>query len=488
VESISAVTDVSRAGQGVVAMNSRSLLKENAGILELAQRFLDPFVVVTTGMMLYAIRFESWDFPTNYVFVLIGAFLFCLAVFPFFDMYRPHRGASLWAEIQILASAWAVVCAGLIIVLFATKSSTDFSRIWIGQWAVAGFVTLIAFRVVLRLGLRFFRRRGFNLRFIVIAGAGKLGQDVAHRLAASPWTGLKVVGFYDDDPRMQRQVFEGVPVRGGLHRLPQEVVELGIDQVWIALPLQHDKQVKSLVSHLSHLPVQVTFIPDIYGVHLLNHSIGEVAGFPVIRLLESPLSGVQGIIKVVEDKILAVLILLMASPLMLLIIFGVKLSSPGPIFFRQLRGGLHGERIWVLKFRTMKHHAEPSEKVPQAMPGDHRITAFGAFLRRSSLDELPQFLNVLKGDMSIVGPRPHAVAHDEFYQQQIDAYMLRHHVKPGITGWAQVNGWRGETGEIEKMEMRVKYDLYYINNWSLWFDLRIIFMTVFMMITGRNAH
>jgi putative colanic acid biosysnthesis UDP-glucose lipid carrier transferase len=283
-------------------------------------------------------------------------------------------------------------------------------------------------------------------------------------------------------------MFEGVPVRGGLHRLPQEVVELGIDQVWIALPLQHDKQVKSLVAHLSRLPVQVTFIPDIYGVHLLNHSIGEVAGFPVIHLLESPLSGVQGIIKAVEDKILAAFILLVASPLMLLIIIGVKLSSPGPIFFRQLRGGLHGERIWVWKFRTMKHHAEPSEKVPQAMPGDHRITAFGAFLRRTSLDELPQFFNVLKSDMSIVGPRPHAVAHDEFYQQQIDAYMLRHHVKPGITGWAQVNGWRGETGEIEKMEMRVKYDLYYINNWSLWFDLRIIFMTVFMMITGKNAH
>ncbi|WP_239250108.1 undecaprenyl-phosphate glucose phosphotransferase [Candidatus Nitrotoga sp. M5] len=469
-------------------MDSRSLLKENASTLEFVQRFLDPFVVVASGILLYGIRFESWDFPMNYVFVLIGGFLFCLAIFPFFDMYRPRRGASLWAEIQILASAWTVVCAGLIIVLFATKTSTYFSRIWIGQWAIAGFVSLVAFRVTLRVGLRFFRRRGFNLRFIAIAGAGKLGRDVANRLAASPWTGLKVIGFYDDDPRIQRQVLEGVPVRGGLHCLPKEVVELGIDQVWIALPLQQDKQVKSLVAHLSRLPVQVTFVPDIYGVHLLNHSIGEVAGFPVIHLLESPLSGVQGIVKAVEDKILAVLIMLLAIPLMLLIIIGVKLSSPGPIFFRQLRGGLHGERIWVWKFRTMKHHTEPPEKVSQARPGDHRITAFGAFLRRTSLDELPQFLNVLKGDMSIVGPRPHAVAHDEFYLQQIDAYMLRHHVKPGITGWAQVNGWRGETGEIEKMEMRVKHDLYYINNWSLWFDLRIIFMTIFMMITGKNAH
>jgi len=173
---------------------------------------------------------------------------------------------------------------------------------------------------------------------------------------------------------------------------------------------------------------------------------------------------------------------------MMLIVLGVKLSSPGPVFFRQLRGGLHGERILVWKFRTMKPHDEPPGEVPQAVRGDERITSFGAFLRRTSLDELPQFINVLKGDMSIVGPRPHAVEHDEFYQRQIDAYLLRHHVKPGITGWAQVNGWRGETREIEKMEMRVKHDLYYVNNWSLWFDLRIIFMTVIMMLVGKNAH
>lgn len=469
-------------------MNSRSLLKENAGLLELIQRFLDPLVVVATGVALYAIQFGNLDFPRNYVSVLAGVFLLCLAVFPFFNIYRPYRGASLWAETQTLASAWAVVLAGLVIALFVTKTSTYFSRLWIGQWAVAGFVGLVIFRMALRGGLRLLRRHGFNLRFIAIAGAGDLGRGVARRLAASPWTGLKVVGFYDDDPRMQQQVLEGVQVRGGLHRIPSDVAELGVDQVWIALPLHHDKQVRSLVAHLSRLPVQVTFVPDIYGVQLLNHSIGEVAGFPVIHLMESPLAGVKGLVKTIEDKLLATLILVVASPLMLLIAIVVKLSSPGPVFFGQLRGGLYGERIWVWKFRTMRHHTKPPEKITQATPGDSRITAFGAFLRRTSLDELPQFFNVLKGDMSIVGPRPHAVEHDEFYQRQIDAYMLRHHVKPGITGWAQVSGWRGETGEIEKMEMRIKHDLYYINNWSLWLDMRIIFMTVYMMLSGRNAH
>lgn len=469
-------------------MTSRSLLKENSGLLELIQRFMDPLLVIASGAALYAVQFGNLGLPRNYVFVLGGGFLLCLAVFPFFKIYRPYRGASLWAETQTLASAWTVVFAGLVMALFATKTSTDFSRLWIGQWAVAGFLSLVVFRMALRGGLRLLRRHGFNLRFVAIAGAGDLGRDVARRLAASPWTGLKVVGFYDDDPRLQRQMFEGIQVQGGLHRIPGDVAERGIDQVWIALPLHHDKQVRSLIEHLSRLPVQVTFVPDIYGVQLLNHSIGEVAGFPVIHLMESPLAGAKGIVKVIEDKLLATLILSVTVPLMLLIAIGVKLSSPGPFFFGQLRGGLHGERIWVWKFRTMKHHAEPQGRITQAMPGDSRVTAFGAFLRRTSLDELPQFFNVLKGDMSIVGPRPHAVEHDEFYQRQIGAYMLRHHVKPGITGWAQINGWRGETGEIEKMEMRVKHDLYYINNWSLWFDLRIIFMTVFMMIMGKNAH
>ena len=469
-------------------MTSRSLLKENSGLLELIQRFLDPLLVVASGIALYAIQFGNLNFPRNYVFILTGGFLLCLAVFPFFNIYRPYRGASLWAETQTLASAWTVVFTGLVMALFVTKTSTDFSRLWIGQWAVAGFVSLVVFRLALRGGLRLMRHHGFNLRFIAIAGAGDLGRDVARRLAAAPWTGLRVVGFYDDDPRLQRQEIEGVRVRGGLHRIPMELVDLGIDQVWITLPLHQDKEVRSLVGQLSSLPVQVTFVPDIYGVQLLNHSIDEVAGFPVIHLMDSPLSGINGLVKSIEDKLLAALILLASAPLMLVIAIGVKLGSPGPVFFGQLRGGLHGERIWVWKFRTMKHGAEAPGTVTQATPGDSRITVFGAFLRRTSLDELPQFFNVLKGDMSIVGPRPHAVEHDEFYQRQIDAYMLRHHVKPGITGWAQVNGWRGETGEIEKMEMRVKHDLFYINNWSLWFDLRIIFMTVFMMILGKNAH
>ncbi len=457
-------------------------------MLELVQRVLDPVLVLAVGVLLFAIQFHHLDFSRNYLLILSGAFLLCMAVFPFFDMYRLQRGASLWSEARSVASAWTLVVAGLAVMLFATKTGSDFSRLWIGRWAVAGFVALVLLRLCIRGGLRLIRRQGYNLRFVAIAGAGELGRGLARQLAAAPWTGLKVIGLYDDDPRLQGLDFDGAIVRGGLHRLAKEAKTLGIDQVLIALPLQQDKKVSALVNQLSKLSVQVTLVPDIYGFQLLNHSIGEVAGFPVIHLMQSPLSGVRGFVKAIEDKVLAALILLLASPLMVLIVLGIQVTSPGAIFFRQLRGGLHGERIRVWKFRSMKPHAATPGKIDQAVLGDHRITPFGAFLRRTSLDELPQFFNVLAGDMSIVGPRPHAIEHDDFYRKKIDVYMLRHHVKPGITGWAQINGWRGETGELIKMEMRVKHDLYYISNWSIWFDLRIIFMTMYIVLTGRNAH
>lgn len=469
-------------------MTFRSLLKKNADTISMIQRLVDPLLVLITGTVVYAIRFGSFEIPEEYIVILIGICLICLAIFPFFDLYRPRRDESLWSEIQTLTKAWFIVYAVLVGIMFATKTSTEYSRVWITGLMIGGLSSMTLFRLILRSSLRFLRRRGINTRNIVIAGAGELGREVAQRITASHWTGLKIIGFYDNAPQFQGQVIEGVPVRGGLPLLPQEATKLGVNQVWIALPLNQDAQVKSMVAQLNRLPVQITFVPDIYGVHLLNHSIGEIAGLPVIHIMETPLSGINGFIKELEDKILAISILLAASPLILLIILGVKLSSPGPVFYKQLRGGMHGERIWVWKFRTMKHHSEPPEKIFQAVPGDARITPFGAFLRRTSLDELPQFLNVLKGDMSIVGPRPHAVEHDHFYQQQIDTYILRHQVKPGLTGWAQVNGWRGETGEIRKMENRIRHDIYYINNWSLWFDLRIIVKTVFIILTGKNAH
>lgn len=464
-------------------MTSRSLLKENAGLLELIQRFLDPLLVVASGVVLYAIQFGTLDFPRNYIFVLTGGFLLCLAVFPFFNIYRPYRGAGLLAETQMLASAWAVMCTGLVMALFATKTSTDFSRLWIGLWAVVGFLSLVVFRMVLRGGLRFLRSHGFNLRYIAIAGAGDLGREVASRLAASPWTGLKVVGFYDDDPRLQRQTVEGVQVRGDLHRISSEVEELGINQVWIALPLKAEDKVRSLLHELRHSAVDIRFIPDIFGFRLLNHSVTEVAGFPVMNLSVTPMMGVNRVVKALEDRVLASLILLLVSPFLLLIALGVKLSSPGPVFYRQERVGWNGKPFMMLKFRSMPVGVEKNG-VQWGGARSMEATPFGVFLRRTSLDELPQFINVLNGDMSIVGPRPERPMFVEKFKDEIPDYMKKHLVKAGITGWAQIAGWRGDTD----LTKRIEYDLYYIEHWSLWFDLRIILLTVFKGFISKNAY
>jgi putative colanic acid biosynthesis UDP-glucose lipid carrier transferase len=221
---------------------------------------------------------------------------------------------------------------------------------------------------------------------------------------------------------------------------------------------------------------------------LLNHSITDVAGFPVLNIRTSPMKGVNRLVKALEDRLIAAMIMLLISPLMLLIAVGVKLTSRGPVFFKQRRLGWDGRIINVYKFRTMHVHQEADGHLTQATANDARVTHFGRWLRRTSLDELPQFINVLQGCMSIVGPRPHALLHNELYKESVQAYMQRHHMKPGITGWAQVNGWRGETDTLNKMQKRVEYDLYYINNWSLGFDLKIIFLTLFRGFTSRNAY
>jgi putative colanic acid biosynthesis UDP-glucose lipid carrier transferase len=258
--------------------------------------------------------------------------------------------------------------------------------------------------------------------------------------------------------------------------------------VWIALPLRAEERVKRLLEGIAPLNVNVRFVPDIFGFRMLNSSFTEVVGLPVINVTESPLSGIKGAMKWAEDKALAIVILALIWPVMLVVAIGVKMSSPGPVIYHQRRGGLDNREIVVWKFRTMTVHEERGDyELPQAKRNDPRVTKFGAFLRRTSLDELPQFLNVLLGDMSIVGPRSHPLWLNEFYVDKIPTYVLRSWIKPGITGWAQICGWRGGTEETWKMEMRVAHDLFYIENWSLLFDLYIILMTVFWL-RSREAY
>jgi putative colanic acid biosynthesis UDP-glucose lipid carrier transferase len=261
-----------------------------------------------------------------------------------------------------------------------------------------------------------------------------------------------------------------------------------IDEIWLAFPLSSEKRVKELLHILRHQMITIRFVMDMFGLEMRTHSMTQLLGFPSLNLNMTPMVGGSRLIKAIEDRVLSALILILISPLLLGIAIGVKCTSRGPIFFKQLRHGWDGRIITIYKFRTMFEHQEEAGRVSQAKLDDPRVTPFGRLLRKMSLDELPQFINVLQGRMSIVGPRPHAVSHNEFYKDSIKAYMQRHKVKPGITGWAQVNGWRGETDTLEKMEKRVEYDLYYIENWSLGLDIKIIFLTILKGLINKNAY
>ncbi|ROR35152.1 undecaprenyl-phosphate glucose phosphotransferase [Inmirania thermothiophila] len=469
-------------------MRARGLLREYARTLSVVARTLDALAVVLAALAAYGLRFGELHLPRHYQIALVVGALLTLVVFPYFHVYQSWRGRSAFAHLRQVALAWAAVAAGLVILGTATKTSVLFSRHWMWMWGAGGFAMLLLFRLVLTYVLRLMRARGLNHRRALIVGTGRQAREIARRLRENPWVGIDLVGFVAENGGPGSGTLDGHPILGRIDRLGALVAERPVDEVWIALPLRAEERLQQILHELRHCTANIRYFPDLFGFRLLNHAVTEIAGLPVLDLSVTPMSGINRLVKAVEDRVLAAVILVLVSPLMLLIAIGVKLSSPGPVLFKQRRHGWDGRPIKVYKFRTMVVHEEPPGKLTQARRDDPRVTRFGAFLRRTSLDELPQFFNVLQGRMSIVGPRPHAVEHNEQYKELVEAYMLRHKVKPGITGWAQVNGWRGETDTIDKMRKRVEYDLYYIENWSLWFDLKIIFLTLFRGFVHRHAY
>jgi putative colanic acid biosynthesis UDP-glucose lipid carrier transferase len=329
------------------------------------------------------------------------------------------------------------------------------------------------------------RLLGYNHRRIVLIGGEAVAQRVIRQLRENPWVGAEVVGLFED--RDIGTELDGIPVLGRFaDAAPMLTARHDIHQVWFAMPLSAESRMRAVLTSLRHVTADICFVPDIFGFQLLNHSISEVAGLPIVFLTASPLVGTNRILKEIEDRVLATIVLVLLAPLMAAIAVAIKLTSRGPLLFVQKRHGWDGKSISVYKFRTMIVHDERPGNVTQATRNDPRVTRIGRILRRTSLDELPQLLNVLEGSMSLVGPRPHAVEHNEQYKELIDSYMLRHKVKPGITGWAQVNGYRGETDTVDKMKMRVEHDLYYIEHWSLWFDLRIMLLTLLRGVWWSN--
>jgi len=452
-------------------------MKENANLLVLCIKLLDSSFIIASGMLCFFFlepikHFPSYTgyMPANYLTLILLGFIFSAWWFPKFRVYQSWREANLTVEVSALFFGWSCSLLGILAFIFFTKTATEFSRHWFILWYISTFFILFLTRLILRWSLHKLRSKGYNLRHIVIVGSGNLSQEVSRKIQSAPWMGLKIRGYFFDIP-MQNSMT--LPCLGELKDIISYVEENNIDQVWITLPLQEIAQIESLCHQLHSVLVEVKLVPNIASLRLLTRATIDVNGMSIINLSPPHLSSTAQLIKWLEDKVLALFILLLISPLLLCIALVIKLTSSGPVLYKQERIGSDGKSFKMLKFRSMPINSD-KDKV-WGHSNDKKKTSVGAFLRKTSLDELPQFINVLKGDMSIVGPRPERTIFVDQFKHEIDSYMQKHVVQAGITGWAQVNGWRGDTC----LKTRLDYDLYYIENWSLWFDLKIIWMTLY---------
>ena len=404
-------------------------------------------------------------------------------------LYQGWRGVPTRQELVVVWGTWAVVAPLLLISAFALKVSEEFSRIAVMTWFLGAPGLITVARLSARLLMRAARLRGRNRRSVAIVGVTEIGQTLARRMKSMPWLGLDLIGFFDD--RTPDRLPDLPADVGALVGTFDDVISRAktgeLEIVYMALPLRAETRVNQLLRDLADTTASVYLVPDFYVFDLLHGRWSALGEVPIVSIFETPFYGVDGVVKRIEDIVLGTMAIIVASPVMIATAIAIKLTSKGPVFFKQRRYGLNGEVIEVLKFRSMRV-AEDGPKVTQATKDDPRITPIGRFIRRSSIDELPQLFHVVTGSMSLVGPRPHAVAHNEDYRKRIQGYMLRHKVKPGLTGWAQVNGWRGETDTLEKMEKRIEHDLEYIRRWGLLFDLQIIFLTVFGRKVRQNAY
>jgi len=450
-------------------------------------RLLDLALLFLSGWGAYYLWLEHWNIDEDYRVALAVGLLAALILFEITGVYRPWRG-SLRGDLGRLFRAWLFALFTVVGAVAVIRLQIWFgsSYRWIATWGGLGFVGMVSTRLVLTGVLRWMRARGWFQGRIVMAGLNPMAIASSKQLNDSPWAGLQVVGYLDDraEPRLAVGDF-ALPRLGALQDVAEVVARQAIDEVWVAFPFRGEARAEQVLHELRHLPVSIRLVIDCFAFRMSKFlNLNEVAGIPTLDISVSPLHGINRYIKEIEDRTLAFLILLAISPLMLLIALGVKLSSRGPVFYRQVRVGWNNRSFGMLKFRSMPVNAEAASGPVWAKPGENRATPFGAFLRKTSLDELPQLINVLLGDMSLVGPRPERPEFVEKFKDQIPNYMKKHMVKAGITGWAQVNGWRGDTD----LNQRIEHDLYYIQNWSLWFDLEIALRTVLHGFVNKNAY
>lgn len=456
----------------------------NIPLISFFQRILDPLIIMGT---LYLLSVLSGLPFTGYSLVLmILAVFISSSIFQYVDPYRTWRSGRMLAYVRDVLVSWGITVLILLCLGRVTGLAFHFDSQLVCAWFLLTPFILLGSHLATR-RLLIYPGRDSEVRSVVIVGANDASLRFAATIARNPNLFMQVHGYFDDrtDDRRPEKMLE--PMLGKMADIASYVRENNIKMIFISQPISAQPRIRKMLDELQDTTASVYFLPDIYIFDLMQARFDNVGGMPVIAIRESPFTGFNSMVKRGSDMVLGGLIQILLLPLMLLIAIAVKATSKGPVIFRQRRYGLYGEEIIVYKFRSMTV-SEDGDKIVQATRNDQRVTRVGGFLRRTSLDELPQFINVLQGRMSIVGPRPHAVAHNEQYRKLIKGYMLRHKVKPGITGWAQINGLRGETETLNKMEARVQYDLDYLRNWSLWLDIWIIVCTIKVVLKRDNAH
>jgi putative colanic acid biosynthesis UDP-glucose lipid carrier transferase len=424
--------------------------------------------------------------PLSSLALLVGIILFNICA-EGLDLYRSWRTQSNTSLVQMTMTTWTITSISLILCAYFVPSALNIATELMLLWLATAYPCLLAWRLVFRTILFNQRKHGRNTRFAAIIGATPSGYNLMVQLSENEHLGIKLYGLYDDREITRLPHEFQSQIDGRIEDAIEAAKQGKIDYIYIAMPMSAEARIMDILNQCSDTTSSVYIIPNFFIYNLLNARWQTVGSVQTLSVFDTPFQGANNVLKRIEDIILGTLILILIAVPMAIIALGIKLTSPGPVLFKQNRYGLDGKQIKVYKFRSMDVQ-DNGHHVKQATKNDVRITRFGAFLRRTSLDELPQFFNVLQGRMSIVGPRPHAVAHNEQYRKLIEGYMLRHKVKPGITGWAQINGFRGETETINKMVKRVEYDLDYIHRWSVWLDLKIIFKTVIKGFVDKNAY
>ncbi|MBW8835586.1 Undecaprenyl-phosphate glucose phosphotransferase [Burkholderia sp. OAS925] len=456
---------------------------------DLLARMFDVALVLVGAAVASQIRFDYLAQSGFYWALVMFAAAFALAIFPAFGVYESWRGRSKLALAGQVSLAWLIVQGSALVLMYSLHRSDFVSRLWFSYWTAVTGGLLISYRLITHAVLARARGAGMNLHRVAIVGSGSQCDALIRRIDSAPTTGFRATAVYNTKPDQSPVNSKGVPVFDSVDALAEYIRTNDVHELWLMLSLAEEPLICSLVSEFRDDLVNIRFMPDVRSLALFEGSgVIELLGVPAINLVASPLSASSMLKKEIFDRLFAATALFCLAPLLVAIALAVKLSSRGPVFFRQKRKGADGRVFTIYKFRSMRMHTEQKGTVSQATRNDPRVTKVGAFLRRTSLDELPQFFNVLRGDMSVVGPRPHALEHDDLYQKVVAGYINRYRIKPGITGWAQINGFRGETDRIEKMERRVEHDLYYLGHWSFALDMRIIGATIVAGLVHRNAY